>query len=357
MKNTHQPSGFFIGLLLWIGSIICAQAQDPRFSQIQSSPLQLNPALTGIYAGDHRLVTNYRELYASILGDHPYRTLAASYDARLPVSGGDYVGLGVLALRDQAGIGNFTRSTAHLSGAYLKQLNSRYRGRGADQYLVAGVQVGFGQYSIASNRLWFSEQYDQESASIDWNKPAGELFEQIPTRLFPDVNAGLLWYSIFEDRKSIYAGVAVHHINRPDISLSSFAAERLPQRWVATLGAEWLLSDDLSAMPAVAYLRQGVYASTTVGTQFRYNSREWKEVALRVGAWLHLSNAIEQGFLQDAVIVGTVLETEKLNIGLSYDLTVSRLALANDTRGAFELSVQYIQPSKTRRPKVNCPNF
>ena len=351
----------YVGLWCWIGLFFgltsMVYAQDPRFSQIQASPLQLNPALTGVYPGDYRMVSNYRELYASILGDHPYRTLAASFDARLPLSGVDYVGLGLLALRDQAGIGNFTRSTAHLSAAFLKQINGRYRGRGADQYLIAGVQAGFGQYSVASNRLWFSEQYNQETASIDWSRPTGELFEQIPTRLFPDINAGLLWYSVFEERKSLYAGAAVHHLNGPDISLHAFSDETLPRRWVVTLGGEWLLGKELSAMPSLAYMRQGVYASTTLGTQFRYTSRDWKEVALRAGAWLHLSNQLDRGILQDALIVGTVLETERLNIGLSYDLTLSTLALANDTRGAFELSIQYLQPQKARRPKVNCPNF
>ncbi len=352
-----QLSALAFLFLLPFGTKTTLSAQDARFSQIQASPLQLNPALTGIYRGDYRLSINYRELYASILGDEPYRTMAAGFDSRIPVAGKDYLGLGFTAMRDQAGIGNFNRSTAHLSVSYLKQLNGRYRGRGSDQYLVAGAQAGFGQYSVASNQLWFGTQYDQTLFSIDHNRPTLELFDNIPTRSFADVNAGVLWYVVFEERNSLYLGAALNHLNKPNISLTEFVREALPQRWVATLGGEIPLNKELSALPSLAFMQQGVYMSTTLGTNFRYTSREWKEVALRAGAWVHISNNLENNLLSDALIIGAVLETERINLGLSYDLTVSKLALANDSRGAFEISIQYIQPEKTRRPKVNCPNF
>lgn len=344
-------------LIALIGIIQTANAQDPRFSQIQASPLQLNPALTGIYKGSYRLSMNYRELYASILGDTPYRTFAASFDSRVPVSNRDYAGLGFSALRDQAGIGNFSRSMAHLSASFIKQLNGRYRGRGSDQYLVAGVQTGFGQYRVSNNRLWFSNQYDLNNYQVDPTQPNGELFESIPTRVFPDVNTGLLWYSVFEDRKSLFFGAAANHLNRPDISLTEFVKESLPVRWVVNFGGELPLGKELSILPSLALMRQGNYMSSTLGSNFRYTSRDWREIALRAGAWLHISNRLEGSMQQDALIIGAVLETETLNFGLSYDLTLSNLALANDSRGAFEISVQYIKPEKSRKPKVNCPNF
>lgn len=341
----------------FFSSLQKAQAQDPRFAQIQASPLQLNPSLTGVYRGTYRLSMNYRELYASILGDTPFRTFAAGFDSRIPVSKNDYVGLGFSALRDQAGIGNFNRTSAHLSASIIKQLNGSYRGRGSDQYLVAGVQTGFGQYRVRDTRLWFSNQYDLNQYQIDPTQPSGELFEGLPTRIFPDFNAGLLWYAVFDDRNSLFFGAAANHVNRPDISLTEFLKETLPVRWVVNVGGELPLGKELSLLPSIALMRQGNHLSSTLGSNFRYTSRDWKEIALRAGAWLHTSNQTNSGLRQDALIIGTVLETETLNLGLSYDLTLSNLALANDSRGAFEISIQFIKPEKGRKPKVNCPNF
>jgi len=52
----------------------------------------------------------------------------------------------------------------------------------------------------------------------------------------------------------------------------------------------------------------------------------------------------------------TVLEMERWNIGLSYDVTTSVLAAANNSRGAFEVSFIYTHPA-TWRTNVKCPNF
>jgi hypothetical protein len=69
-----------------------------------------------------------------------------------------------------------------------------------------------------------------------------------------------------------------------------------------------------------------------------------------------VSNELESGMAMDAVIISAILEMERWNLGVSYDVTTSTLSRANNSRGAFEVSLIYTHPEKSRY-KVNCPNF
>ncbi len=333
-----------------------AEAQDPRYTQFYAAPLELNPAMMGVYQGQFRVVANYRELYTSILSNHPFRTLSASFDMRQPIRGGDYFAFGLSAMRDEAGTAQFHRVKGNVGGSYLKQLGGpRYATY--EQYLVAGAQVGFGQHGLNWQKLWFSQQFNQEEGFIDLNSASGESFDQMTTNLYLDFNAGLLWYVLFDDNSSLYVGGAMHHLNNPNISFLENAQEGLYTRWTAHAGGEIPFSRELSFLPAVAVMGQNTHLSTTAGGNFRYSNREWKEVAIRAGGWGHVSNQMEDGLGLDAFAVTAVLEMERWNIGLSYDITVSSLAAANNSRGAYELSFIYTHPSRWRNNQVNCPKF
>lgn len=258
------------------------QAQDPRFSQFYAAPTELNPAMIGVYEGKFRIVANYRELYSSILGSHPFRTLAAGFDMRQRVQQDDYFGFGFSVLRDEAGLSQFHRTKANLGASFMKQLGgSRYATY--DQYLIAGAQLGFGQHGLNWQKLWFSEQFNTGGGFIDASAPSGESFDKQTTDLYLDFNAGLLWYVLFDDHLSLYAGGALHHLNNPSVSFIEGSGDNLNTRWTVHAGGEIPFTRELSLMPAVAVMGQSPYFSTTVGGNFRYTNRDWKEVAIRAG--------------------------------------------------------------------------
>jgi len=339
---------------LWLPNSL--QAQDPRFSQFYASPLELNPAMIGVYEGQWRVIANYRDAYSSILQDNAFRTLAASFDMRQSVGrSGDYFGFGISALRDEAGEGDFTRTKANGGVSFLKKLGgSGYNPY--DQYLVAGAQVGFGQHSLNWQKLWFSNQFDQSNGTINFDQDSGESFDRQSTDLYLDFNAGLLWYILFDDNLSLYAGGAFHHLNSPSISFLENSGETLYRRWVINAGGEVPFSRELSLLPAVAVMKQNQHFSAATGGNLRYSNRDWREVAIRAGAWAHLSNSLDDGIAMDAIVITTFLEMERWNIGISYDVTTSVLKNANNSRGAFEMSFIYVQPSRSRY-SVRCPNF
>ena len=347
--------GSFV-LLICLWFLTPSQAQDPRFSQFYANPLQLNPAMNGVFEGQFRFTANYRDLYSSVLADKPYRTLTAGLELKSAVARGDFATFSLNVLRDRAGEARFQRTRINIGGSYMKQLDGSRRG-GDGQYLVVGAQLGAGQRSYNWNDLWFTNQFDASSASVNYDADSGESFDQMSTNIFLDFNAGLLWYALWGERTSIYFGGAMFHLNKPGISLLDNPMETLPSRYVIHGGGELPLNDDLSLMPAIAFQSQGSSMSTTFGGNFRYTSRDWKELAIRAGLWGHFNNNLDQGFGMDAVVATAILEMERWNLGFSYDITTSILSVANNSRGAFEISLIYVHPAQSRKFRVDCPNF
>ena len=352
----HQPLRWCLVLVIGLLAYTSGNAQDPRFAQFYANPLQLNPAMTGVFEGQFRFTANYRDLYSSVLANNPYRTLTAGLEIKSSVARGDFATFSLNMLRDRAGEANFQRSRVTIGGSYMKQIDGSRRSRDA-QFLVIGAQLGAGQRSYNWTDLWFTEQFDAGSASVNYDADNGEAFDRANTNIFMDFNAGLLWYALFGENTSIYFGGAMFHLNKPNISLLDNPMETLPSRYVVHGGGEFPFTDNLSLLPAVAFQSQGSAMSTTFGGNFRYSNREWKELAIRAGLWGHLNNKLDQGFALDAIVFTTVLEMERWNLGISYDVTTSVLSLANNSRGAFELSLIYVHPAQSRKYRVDCPNF
>jgi type IX secretion system PorP/SprF family membrane protein len=333
-----------------------AKAQDPHYSQFYAAPQQLNPAMTGVFKGQYRATLNYRDQWNSILEKAPFRSINAGFDVRVPAIKDDYVGIGINMMSDKAGVSNFTQNRIHLGASYMKQLGGgRYRSN--DQYLVAAFQFGAGQHSLDYGNLWFSEQYDKGTNAPNTTLSSGENGIQANTKVYADFNAGLMWYATFQDNASVYVGGAANHLNGPSVSLMSNTKEKLGLRWLAHAGGEIPMSGELSLLPAFIYMKQGQSTMLNFGANMRYNNHDWHEVAIRMGVWSRLASKLKSGLNTDAIVVTSFLEMEKFMIGLSYDINVSKLNIATNNRGAFEISLIYNQPENRRNSAVNCPKF
>lgn len=334
------------------------QGQDSRFAQFYNTPMNINPALTGVINGQFRLAANYRNLYSTVLAKDSYRTFSASFDAKYHVLRNDFLGLGFTAIRDEVGQANFTRTKANFTASFQKYLGGTGRYSRGSQYLSGGFQLGLGQYGYKGNGLWFSKQFEYGSdfAQINYDAPTGEELSLEQTRLFFDFNAGLLWYAVFDKEKSIYFGGSIYHLTKPNIGFLTNSSTQLNQRLVLHAGGQFPVTDDISLLPAAIFMTQGAATSASGGLNIRYSGREWKEVAIRAGLWAHLSNH-EKSMVVEAVTVSSILEFDRIKIGVSYDITVSILKAATNSRGAFEFSLIYTQPAKARRLRTVCPGF
>ena len=120
-------------LLCAIGlTSISLSAQDIHFSQFYLSPLNLNPALTGVMNCNVRLTANYRNQWGSVLGNSSFRTYSVSYDQRIAVGRNDFFGIGGTFWGDKAGQGEFATLTGKLSASYSKKMGGYRRNRAHD---------------------------------------------------------------------------------------------------------------------------------------------------------------------------------------------------------------------------------
>ncbi len=353
MSNLYKPL-FFLAVIFSALLPNSATAQDARFSQYYNSPWTLNPAMTGVFNGRYRVVANYRDQWNSFLSPNPFRTYAAAFDMRYAIVNDDYVAFGIGGMHDEAGQSSFQQNRAHLGFSYLKQLSGgRYSN---DHYLSAGVQLGVGQNSMNWDNLWFSNQFNGGTELPDVNLSSGETNQNTSTNAFMDFNAGLMWYVLTDNEGFFYAGGAINHVNQPNISFLDEADAKLFPRWNLHVGGQLPMTDNLYLQPGLQVMRQRAAFETDLGANIRYTNHDRNELGLRAGAWARVGNKLDKGFQMDAVTFLAMFELQRWSLGLSYDVTVSSLTRANNSRGAFELSLIYYHPEH-RRSRVKCPKM
>jgi type IX secretion system PorP/SprF family membrane protein len=333
-------------------SVVAAQAQDIHFSQFYMSPLNLNPALTGVMNCNHRLVANYRNQWASILKQNAFNTYSVSYDQKVPVGRYDYFGVGGTLWGDKAGASEFATLQARLSGSYAKKMGG-YRRKA--HYLVVGADAGVSQRSINSAALQWPSQND--NGQFNGNLP-GEIVND-PNFLFMDLSAGLLWFSVFDQHNNFYFGGAFSHLNRANVSFDR-ETQNIPlySKFTFHAGGEFEVAQRVGVLPGVVTFFQGPSFQVNVGNSFKFllgNSRRYNQ-AFQLGAWARVSNRLDSGKLMDAFILSTRFDYETFNIGFSYDVNTSNLNRATNGNGAFEFSLVYKICGPEKRG-VYCPNF
>lgn len=347
MKKTFLR---FLTPILLSAFALNISAQDIHFSQFYMSPLNLNPAMTGVMNCNHRVAINYRNQWASILNQNAFNTFSASYDQRIAVGRYDYFGLGGTVWADKAGSLGFSTVQPRLSGSYAKKMGG-YRRKA--HYLSFGADLGFSNRNLNVLNAQWGSQHDG-AGGFNPNLPQ-EIVDN-PNFWFADMSAGLLWFSVFDEFNNFYIGGAFSHLNRANVS---FLRENVPLYNKITLhaGGEFTIADRTSLLPGIVTFLQGPSFQVNGGTSFKFllgNSRRYSQ-AFQLGAWARLSNRLDSKHL-DAIILSTRFDYEQFTIGFSYDVNTSNLRAATNGNGAFEFSLLYKVCGPERRG-VYCPNF
>ncbi len=341
---------FFI---LAIGLSCSVTAQDIHFSQFYMSPLNLNPALTGVMNCNVRLVANYRNQWASVLKANAYNTYSVSYDQRIPVGRYDYFGVGGTFWGDKAGELEFATLQGRLSFSYAKKMGGY---RGTSHYLSFGADAGVSQRSVDFLKARYGSQHDGDGG-YDPTMNSNEDFTR-DNFLFADFSAGLLWFTVFDEDNNFYLGGAYSHLNRPDQAFEVDDFEELFSKFTIHAGGEFMLTDRFGLVPGVVTLFQGPSFEVNTGTSFKFllgKSRRSNQ-AFQVGAWMRLANHFEKSLTADAFILSTRFDYEQFSLGFSYDVDVSSLRPASNSNGAFEFALIYKICGPEQR-NVYCPNF
>ena len=195
-------------------------SQDIHFSQYNQSPLNLNPALTGVFNGEYRFVGNHRRQWASVTV--PYQTFGLSVDAKSPIKKLPNLSAGLALYTDKAGDSDFGTTQVNLSGAYRIRLSSD-----SSQHIVIGIQSGVTQRKLNYNKLTFDSQYNgyQYDATLGNN----EVFEK-QQRVYANLNGGMVYTKKFSERTVLLIGASLFNISKPKQSFNGDNLTKLDRR-------------------------------------------------------------------------------------------------------------------------------
>ena len=341
-----------IGVLLFVISSLTISAQDIHFTQFYMSPLNLNPALTGVMNCKTRMVANYRNQWSAILTAIAYNTYSVSYDQKIPVGREDYFGIGGSIWGDVAGASRFGTTQGRISLSYSKKM-AGYRKKAS--YLVIGADAALTNRGISGDDL----RWPSQISASGWDPSTGldELAGVDKDFLYADLGAGLLWFSIIDNYTNWYFGAAVHHFNKPNVSFLGTEVD-LYSRYTMHAGLQFEIQRKISLLPFGVYMAQGPHRSLNAGANLRFamgpsrtTNQSWE-----IGAWYRIGNKVPSGLHSDAVILSTRFNYENFGIGFSYDINVSGLRQASPANGAFEFSLLYNICGPESRG-VYCPRF
>jgi type IX secretion system PorP/SprF family membrane protein len=313
-------------------------AQDIHFSQIQESPLWLNPANAGFMNGYFRAVANYRNQWMAM--GNAYQTMAISIDAATlkTTKKKAYLGLGLFVFNDRAGVAKIGTTQAMLNLNAIIKASKKSK-------LAGAVSLGFNQNSAQYASLTYGNQYTGKE--IDKGIASGEVVNY-QSFVNSDFSAGVNYeYSsanidmLRDDIFSIKIGGAVHHINKPIQRYSTGSTYQLPMRFVGNIQARIDIKETkISILPSVIYLRQGTATEINVGTHIRYRFKNGtkltgakSETGLNIGAYYRVG---------DAIIPQINLDMGKYAIGLAYDLNISKYKQVSKMNGGFEIYLKFM---------------
>lgn len=330
-------------LVAFVALAAVANAQDPNFSQFFSSPLTLNPALTGKFDGVYRIAGNFRNQWPTI--QNAYQTKTASIDFglmknRLPDI--DQLGVGILGVTDRAGDGVLVTNYAGLSLAYHKGLDEN----GYHQ-IGAGFQTTYVNKRLDITKVYFADQL----TPLGFTGVTSEIFTNKQVNVsYVDINAGVLYNGSTNGYNNFYLGASMYHINRPKETFKG-GNYLLSARTTLQAGGKIPVGPYNYLHFAANHSMQAKAHNTMVGGAFSLNVNQSEDnpTNIYLGTWVRFG---------DAAIPYIGLEFGGLQIGASYDVNTSSLKPASNSRGGIELSMIYIKkPVDPNAKKLNCPRF
>lgn len=312
------------------------KAQDPQFTQFYAAPMYLNPAFTGV-TYEHRFVANYRNQWPGI--SKTYQTYMASYDYNLSDLNS---GLGINVMQDRAGTAGLTHTQFGVNYAYHFKVSKFSEIR-------LGANLNYNMKRLDFNKLKFNDQISTgSSVSLD-----AANYERLN---FMDFAAGALLNST-----EYWLGLSAKHLTQPN---SSLIGDRVPLPLTISLhgGYRFIIEQKSKELkryvsPAFNYRHQQKYDQLDIGVYYYH-------LPINVGLWyrglpLKKYAATYTSSESIAVLLGFDITDYNLRVGYSYDLTISKLGVANSL-GAHEISLIYEVAKKKKRNKrilVSCPKF
>jgi type IX secretion system PorP/SprF family membrane protein len=333
-KKNKMNKKLIIAMLSIVTYATTHAQQDIHFSQFYTSPLMINPGACGMMNGDIRLMSNFRNQWGGL--GNPFQTISASVDAPIlrEKLNENLIGIGATFYNDKAGDSRLTTGNYMFNISYAQQIAD-------NQFLGAGIQLGFLQRSITYSGLNWGNQFT--GVAFDQTIPSGEA-APISSMDF-DINAGVYYNGAITEDIIIFGGASGAHLTSPDLNFNG-SLDKLFKKITIHGGAQIAIPNTkLKLCPNFLTKFQGPNRIINLGTDFRIILKEasrstvfFEETSLDIGTYIRFG---------DAFYAALRLNWGPLSVGVAYDLTISGLTTAK-AGNAMEFMLTYTTPfSKT----------
>jgi len=213
--------------------------------------------------------------------------------------------------------------------------------------MIAGLQASYVIRSMKTDDLILPDGID-ELTGIYIPGMTEAISDQ--TSGYPDFAAGVLFFS-----RSWYAGIAVHHLTAPNMSVSRAYRELLPRKYTLHAGIKIPVFEKrfgrefLEVNPNLVLIQQGSQRQINIGAEL---SRK----GIFAGIWSRQN--IRFGLSNITAVAG--YEDTRFRFGYSFDFNTSRYWINVLGSGAHEITFTYRlnkSGKKTKMGTINCPKI
>jgi type IX secretion system PorP/SprF family membrane protein len=211
------------------------------------------------------------------------------------------------------------------NGARIRHISKIKMDEGAEHRLGVGIGMIYGHRRIDINKLNFQEQFIGNG--FDINLPTGEtaLSNMKP---YLSTSAGLL-YTYINETTNFDLGVSAFHFNKPKQTFLNDDKQYLATRYVIHANVEAFLTDQVILNTNGIYQYQSGASYFSVGGALGYfMPNNERDVIINAGLWYWSNNA---------VIPYIGFTYGNFEVGLTYDITISKLNEASKRIQTFEL--------------------
>ncbi len=308
-------------------TILNLKGQDLHYSQFYNSPLNVNPALTGVFKGDHRFQLSVRDQWRYV--PVPWFTFSGSYDRKLYPKKTDkyFWGLGANLNHDRQGDSRLNLTSLNVSGSFNYILNSNH-------VISVGLLVGFASRGFSTDDLRWDKQWD--GVAFNSSLESGESFD-MQRFSFIETGAGLNYRFQKSTRTKIDVGVGAYHLYEPETNFYDSESKKLPMHLTFSGVGSIKLVDALDLQVHAIQQLQDEYRETILGGLLKLylNSKRGKELELHAGLGYRTSKSL---------IPTLALSYQKrYYVSLSFDIDDTEFNnLTTSNRGGPEMHFNYI---------------
>jgi len=316
--------------------------QDIHFSNFYNTPLIINPANTGNYIGNWRIISNYRDQGGSDYGE--YKTSTVAFD--MPIYYYKQMGsIGLILINDNSADNTLLVNKAFLSIAHFIKVSSK-------SYLHMGFQLGVVHKKFSLNDLSFPDQYDMSTGHYNPDLPTMEITEN-QNLTYLDLNWGLIW-SRKSSKFNSEIGISMFHYNTPNENFTTFTSE-LPARYLSHAYLKINFKNNLYLKPKFLYTYQNAVSELLLGQDVGIHFKNDCPVNdFNIGLFYRGVFAKNM----DGIVAKAGFQYKSINLGICYDFEIANQTSGSYAKSSFEISLQYTRPDTNLKNRtIPCETF